>query len=162
MCHSMLCPGQLLTVLYCSHHENAVSMAGSRDPEPNHSWQLTAYPLQGILHQLGRQYQAVQGSSPDLIPRADAHNSNPVNPETVLGNHIQTGSSRPGLHSEGQLTERPAHFIMPTVEFTVRLDGKPEGCVKVAMKDEQSLKDARGMLPGSISLLLGAACPLLV
>lgn len=33
--------------------------------------------------------------------------------------------------------------------------------MKVAMKDEQSLKDARGSLPESISLLLGAVCPLL-
>ena len=49
------------------------------------------------------------------------------------------------------------HPRMPTVEFTVRLDGKSEGCVKVTMKDEQSLKEARGMLPKGTSLLLGAA-----
>ena len=33
---------------------------------------------------------------------------------------------------------------MPTVEFSIRLDGKSEGCVKVFLKDEQSLKEARG------------------
>lgn len=36
---------------------------------------------------------------------------------------------------------------MPTVQFSIRLDGKPEGCVKVFMRDEQSLKEARGTLP---------------
>lgn len=35
---------------------------------------------------------------------------------------------------------------MPTVEFSIRLDGKSEGCVKVFMTDEQSLKEARGTL----------------
>lgn len=35
---------------------------------------------------------------------------------------------------------------MPTVEFSIRLDGKSEGSVKVFMKDEQSLKEARGNL----------------
>ena len=32
------------------------------------------------------------------------------------------------------------------MEFSIRLDGKSEGCVKVFMKDEQSLKEARGKL----------------
>ena len=43
-----------------------------------------------------------------------------------------------------QLTDRAAFSRMPTVEFSIRLDGKPGGCVKVFMKDEQSLKEARG------------------
>lgn len=45
---------------------------------------------------------------------------------------------------DAQLTERAPCFRMPTVEFSIRLDGKPEGCVKVFMEDEQSLKEARG------------------
>ena len=33
---------------------------------------------------------------------------------------------------------------MPAVSFNIRLDGKAEGCVEVALKEGQSLKEARG------------------
>ena len=35
---------------------------------------------------------------------------------------------------------------MPNVQFSIRLDGKPEGCVKVTLREDQSLKDARGRI----------------
>lgn len=44
---------------------------------------------------------------------------------------------------------------MPTVDFTIRLDGKAEGCVKINMKDEQSLREARGLIVAQAAEQLG-------
>lgn len=44
---------------------------------------------------------------------------------------------------------------MPAVSFNIRLDGKAEGCVEVALKEGQSLKEARGFIVAQAAEQLG-------